>query len=319
MRALRIAFFGLPLAGCLLARDGHELVFAVLPAFDCLPGRRRLRAHLGRARVLDAVRLGDGLDAAIEEHFAESMPDLLVSWFWPRRIPTAWLNKPRLGAIGAHPSLLPRHRGPNPYFWAIDQADERTGVSVHYLSEAYDEGGVLATSEIATGQLNAWQLARALDRPSLALLRQVVARFAGGERIVPTEQDEALATWAPEPGEDALRVSWGWSSERILRRIRALSPVPGLAVEIRGIRLFITAASRATDYPAALLPGEAATLGLPPVELVIRSGDGAISVRRATLITDPELDSHPELDGPKVAALVAAAGVIDCELPEGNG
>jgi methionyl-tRNA formyltransferase len=318
-RPFTIGFFGLPLAALLLHEDGHELAFAALPALEGTIGGRRLRRALGAKHVLDSRELGDGLNPAIESALAQAAPDLLVSWFWPRLIPGVWLGRARLGAIGAHPSLLPRHRGPNPYFWTIDEGDAETGVSVHRLTATYDEGAVLATATIATGERNAWQLARALDRPSLRLLRQVVSQFARG--VLPAEfpQDSALITWAPEPSEVHLRVDWNWPSERILRRIRAISPVPGLAIEIRGLRLFVTAAAVAADYPQPLFPGEAATLGRPPAAVVLRTGDGAVRIQRATLAREAEPELAEELDGPQVAALIAAAPVIDCPLPEGNG
>lgn len=279
---MRVAFFGLPLAALLLGHDGHAIELAVLSPFEA-PGRRRLLQRLGQERVLEAAALGRRLDAAVDARLAELDPDLIVSWFWSRKLPARWLERGRLGAIGVHPSLLPRHRGPNPFFWAIDAGDADTGVSVHRLTERYDEGDVLATERLAVGERDAWQLARALDRPSLASLRTVVAAFARGELPAGAPQDEALATWAPEPEGALSRVDWSWPTERVLRRIRALSPVPGLALELCGQAFFVTRAVLATDYPAALLPGEAAALGSPPRDVVIRTGDAAIRVVRAIL------------------------------------
>ncbi|HMJ10070.1 MAG TPA: formyltransferase family protein, partial [Polyangiaceae bacterium] len=288
---LTLAYFGLPLGAYLLARDGHEFSFTVLPALPG-PGRRRLR-HLLRERVLDAAVLGPALDQAVECAWAGAEPDLLVSWFWPRRLPEQWLIRPPLGAIGTHPSLLPRHRGPNPYYWAIDSGDLESGVTVHRLTAEFDRGAILASAKLAIGERNAWQLARALDRPSLQLMRETVAALARGEQRAGKEQNEALATWAPEPDTDELKVSWQWSTARVLRRIRALGPVPGLAIEIRGVRLFVTAGRAASEFPAALYPGEAATLPGPPAQVVIRTGDGALSIEEALLNTDTDADPAP--------------------------
>jgi methionyl-tRNA formyltransferase len=274
---LRIAFFGLPLAGYLLARDGHDLRFAVL-APVAAPGRQRLKRELGAAPMLDAAELGDSLDAAVDELFERERPDLLVSWFWTRKLPERWLRVPRFGAIGAHPSLLPRHRGPNPYFWAIDEGDAETGVSIHRLTAEYDDGDVLLTRRLSIGEKNSWQLARALDRPSLAAMRDAVTRFASGEKLSFTPQAEHEVTWAPEPDDALLRADFGESTERVLRRIRALSPVPGLALEIEGLGLTVTSARPAAVFPAALFAGEAAVSN---GWLVLRTGDGAIAVERA--------------------------------------
>ncbi|MEO6603654.1 MAG: formyltransferase family protein, partial [Polyangiaceae bacterium] len=194
---------------------------------------------------------------------------------------------------GVHPSLLPRHRGPNPYFWSIDSGDTEAGVTLHTLAPEYDTGAILLQRAISVGERNAWQLARALDRPSLSLLREGVGRFARSHPPEPTVQDEQAATWAPEPTGRELGVDWRWTTERVLRRIRALSPVPGLAVDVNGLRFFVTRAETATDYVAALEPGEAAVVGTVGV-LTIRTADGAIAVLRATLTDEAEEEDECE-------------------------
>jgi methionyl-tRNA formyltransferase len=213
----------------------------------------------------------------VERALMALKPDLLVSWFWTRRLPASWLELPPLGAIGVHPSLLPRHRGPNPYFWSIDAGDTETGVTLHRLSDEYDTGNILATRRLLVGERNAWQLARALDRPSIELLRAGVASFARGEPPAEQVQDDGLATWAPEPTGDELRVDFGWTTERVLRRLRALSPTPGLGLEVEGTELYVTGAEAAPAFIAALLPGEAHISDT----LTLRTADGAILVTRA--------------------------------------
>jgi methionyl-tRNA formyltransferase len=284
----RVGYFGLPLAAYLLLRDGHDVRFTVLAPVPA-PGRRRLERRLGAERLLDAAELGSELETNVEVAFEREPVDLIVSWFWTRRLPAAWLARAPLGGIGAHPSLLPRHRGPNPYFAAIDQGDRETGVTIHRLTAEYDDGELLAERRLVIGELDAWQLARALDRPSLALLRETVTAISAGRPPRGEPQDPRQASWAAEPRGDELRVSWTWPTERVLRRIRALAPVPGLALDVEGLELSVTRAARATDYPSALEPGEAAVFGAPPA-LILRTGDGAIRVERGVLETGDEAD-----------------------------
>jgi methionyl-tRNA formyltransferase len=238
------------------------------------------------SRIFEANALGARLDAVVQAALVRQKPDLVVSWFWTRRLPAEVLGAARLGGVGAHPSLLPRHRGPDPYFWAIDSGDAETGVTIHRLTERYDDGEIIDSSSLVIGDRDAWQLARALDRPSLALLRACVRAFASGGSPPATPQDETRASWAPEPSGDELRMDFRWPTERALRRIRALGPVPGLPLEIEGLALTVTRAGAAEDYPAALEPGEAAVVGEPPL-LVLRTGDGALRVERAVLDHDP--------------------------------
>lgn len=287
---MKIAYFGLPLAGLLLLHDGHPLCRAVLSPVAG-PGRRRLSARLGPSRISEG---GDLSAVELEEQLQLAQPDLIVSWYYTRLIEPSWLALAPLGGIGAHPSLLPRHRGPNPFFWSIDQGDRETGISVHQLSQAYDTGAVLAQRRLATGERDAWQLARALDRPSLQLLRDTVRRLSRGESLPGTPQDESQATWAAEPSGELLNVDWSWSTERVLRRIRALSPVPGLALELFGVRFFVTRASRAPLRPVALDPGEAALFRTPQgLQPLLCTADGSIAVERASWgVNDPDLGGN---------------------------
>jgi len=266
---LRIAFLGLPLAALLLARDGHEVVYAgVLPE----RGLRRLVRRVGAPRVHQTPDLET--DAALAD-LERSRAELLVSWFWPRRIPPAVLALAT--PIGVHPSLLPKLRGPDPYFWTIDAGDTTTGVTAHLLESEYDTGPILGQRTLAVDpRWNSWRLARALDRPSLALLRQTVRAYAEGKPPTPRVQDESQATAAPKPGEDELALRWAWSAERIERRIRAAAPWPGAWTEI-GDEVVVVVGARATlDYPRALAPGEAAVRrdGIA----VVRAGDGALEL-----------------------------------------
>ncbi|HEY0463615.1 MAG TPA: formyltransferase family protein, partial [Polyangiaceae bacterium] len=247
------------------------------------PVRRRIARQIAAPSLLDALGVPRAaLNAQIEQALARAQPALIVSWFWTRLLPATWLNAAPYGGIGVHPSLLPRHRGPNPYFWSIDAGDLEAGVTLHTLAPEYDTGAILLQRAIPVGEHNSWQLARALDRPSLALLREGVGRFARSAPPTPTTQDEQAASWAPEPTGRELSVDWSWPTARILRRIRAISPVPGLAVEVGGLRFFVTRAEPAGAFVPALEAGEAAVMGQPGT-LVIRSGDGAIAVERALL------------------------------------
>lgn len=304
---MTIGYFGLPLGAYLLMRDGHRLDPCVLSPLEA-PGRRRVARQVAPDSLIDAlVAPRATLELQIEAALARARPDLIVSWFWTRLLPAAWLNAAPLGGIGVHPSLLPRHRGPNPYFWNIDSGEAEAGVTLHTLAPEYDTGAILLQRAIPVGERNSWQLARALDRPSLSLLREGVGRFARSHPPNPTAQDEQAATWAPEPtGRDRF-VDWAWPTNRVLRRIRALSPVPGLAMEVGELCFFVTRAKPATDFVQALEPGEAAVMGVPGT-LVVRTGDGAVAIERAVL--DDTEDDNPnaepiELDCHALAEAVA--------------
>jgi methionyl-tRNA formyltransferase len=284
MAPLRLVFFGLPLAAVLLARDGHDIALASFSRTDSV-GLRRARRLLGPDRILLKP---SARDTALLARVQALDPDLLVSWFWTTRLPMPLVRAARLGGIGAHPSLLPRHRGPDPTSWAIASGDEETGVTVHRVEEAYDTGEILAQERLRIDPAwDAWRLARALDRPSLRLLRATVARFARGEAVAGTPQDPALATEAPFPDDAACAIRWAWPTDRVLRHVRALAPAPGAWTEIEGalVTVLEAGAHRSTlGALAALEPGEGAADG---ERAVVRTGDGAVVLLRG------EIDGAP--------------------------
>jgi methionyl-tRNA formyltransferase len=294
---VRIAFVGLPLAALLLAGDGHEIVWAGICRKGA-PGTRRLTRIVGRERVAVLPDL-----ALAAEGVGRLRPDLVVSWFWTRNVPRVFREIAPGGAVGVHPSLLPRHRGPDPFFWAIDQGDAVTGVTAHLLDDAYDTGAVLARRELAVNATwNAWTLAKKLDRPSLVLLREVVARYARGDPPPAEMQDERFATEAPQPDDDDLELRWSWDTARIVRRVRAASPWPGAFTEIGGEVVTLTRVREAEDFPRALAPGEAVVRA--DGRAMVRAGDGGVELVAGRLEDD---DGERDLDWRALAALVTRA------------
>jgi methionyl-tRNA formyltransferase len=198
-----------------------------------------------------------------------------VSWFWTKRLPQKVLKV--APAIGVHPSLLPRHRGPDPYFWAIREGDEVTGVTAHVLDETYDTGPILGSRTLRIEpSWNAWTLARKLDRPSLALLRETVRAYA--EKCPPplVSQDGSLATEAPEPDDDTIAIRWQDPAEVVVRLVRAASPWPGAFTEIGGEMVALTKVAIAADLPRALAPGEAWVR--PDGTAVVRAKDEGVAL-----------------------------------------
>jgi methionyl-tRNA formyltransferase len=292
---VRVAFLGLPIAALLLARDGHEIVWAGVCRRDAI-GIRRLRRLIGTENMAVVPEL-----ERVEECIAERHPDLLVSWFWTRKIPASIRATAVHGGIGVHPSLLPRHRGPDPTFWAIDSGDDETGVTAHVLEDDYDTGAILAQRALRIDpSWNAWTLAKKLDRPSLALLREVVDDFLA---YPARHQDDARATLAPAPTDDELELRWSsWSAERIERRVRAAAPWPGAFTAIGDETIVLTRVRPTDDFPRVLAPGELAIRkdGIA----VIRCVDRAVELIEGRLEDD---ESEETLDAEALADLVGSS------------
>ncbi len=276
----------------MLREDGHDIVYAGVGRKNAL-GTRRLQRVLGRERVRLVPDLNDPAEVA---RIAAAKPDLLVSWYFPKNVPGAVRALSARGSVGIHPSLLPRHRGPDPFFWAIAAGDTTTGVTAHRLADEYDTGAILARRELAIDpRWSAWTLAKKLDRPSLALLRDVVGKLVRGEPIREEAQDDRAATAAPEPSDDELEIDWNQPTEVLLRRIRAASPWPGTFTFLGDDAVTITVAEPAPSFPRVLAPGEAFVVdgkagldGKGARLAAVRSADGAVALLRGRIPADDE-------------------------------
>jgi len=70
--------------------------------------------------------------------------DLIVTAHSHARVSKGALAAARLGGIGYHPSLLPRHRGMAAVEWTIKEGDPIAGGTVYHLAERMDAGAIAA-------------------------------------------------------------------------------------------------------------------------------------------------------------------------------
>ena len=145
-----------------------------------------------------------------------------MSWFWTTSLP------PELLAIapgfGVHPSLLPRHRGPDPFFRAIDAGDKRDRRDrasprgrVRHGGDPRRSARCGSTRRGTRGSSPARSTARRCAPPRALARRPWPARPPGRGARDPRA--------APE--DDELEIDWTWTSERIAPSLRAASPWPG--------------------------------------------------------------------------------------------
>jgi methionyl-tRNA formyltransferase len=126
--------------------------------------------------------------------------DLIVTAHSHARIGKDALAAAKLGGIGYHPSLLPRHRGIAAVEWTIREGDPIAGGSVYHLADRMDAGAIAAQEWIFVKK---GETARELWERALAPLGQKllgdVIDYAKAHNALPAKpQDEQFATNAPK-------------------------------------------------------------------------------------------------------------------------
>ena len=102
--------------------------------------------------------------------------DLIVTAHSHARIGKDALAAAKLGGIGYHPSLLPRHRGKAAVEWTIKEGDPIAGGTIYHLADRMDAGAIAAQEWcfVKKGETARELWERALAPLGLKLLADVI-------------------------------------------------------------------------------------------------------------------------------------------------
>lgn len=154
-------------------------------------------------RGVPVVAVEDVNGPAFAAALRASGAELLVTFHFDQILLAGTLAIPPLGGINVHPSLLPRHRGPIPTFWAGMDPAPSHGVTIHRLVPRIDAGPILAQRAVTLPPgATVSAAARLLHEAAVPLLGEVLARLADG--TAPEHLPEPLP-YCPFPTGAALR------------------------------------------------------------------------------------------------------------------
>lgn len=170
-------------------------------------------------------------------YFLHSTFSFFVVAAYAKIIPKEILKIPRLGKIGIHPSLLPKHRGASPIQTAILEGDESTGTTLFLIDEKVDHGPILESRKWKIENSDTYEILHdKLAELAGDLLIETLPKFLADE-IKPQIQNEAEATYTKKftTGDAFVDINKD-DHAYIERKIRALNPEPGVWTYINGKR-----------------------------------------------------------------------------------
>lgn len=189
--------------GGFVARRGADVMLAwgrirLRHAHIALSGYRSMQ-ELVLARRLQRFEFRNINSAEAVGRLRSLRPDIIAVAAFSQILKSPVITAPALACINVHPSLLPKHRGPNPFYWVLRNQESCTGVTVHHIEEGIDSGDIMLQEQIP---LEAGMTEHSLrDRSShvaARLLLEAVRLVRSGD-IPRMKQDEAAATYDPLP------------------------------------------------------------------------------------------------------------------------
>jgi methionyl-tRNA formyltransferase len=269
------------------SNQSPEVVNAVIEGLEALgqqvlllittPGTRT-RPSIEYQRTVASTRRD--LDILVTTHMSRLAgmlrplePDLIFTTGFSWKLPPELLTLPRLGSVNAHPSLLPRYRGPNPLYWHFINDEAHGGLTIHRMEAEFDSGPILMqrSVEIAPDDDvdSFFPKLLAVGGPMIPEMLQAVAAGVPG-----TPQPVEGASYAPLCTDADRWLDWTRPAAQLRNQVRgwgsqgALASIEGQTYLVCRARTF---ASSATAQPGTILDRTDNTF-------LVQTGEGALLI-----------------------------------------
>ncbi|MBN1688176.1 MAG: hypothetical protein JW893_03675 [Candidatus Omnitrophica bacterium] len=158
---------------------------------------KRMKITCSGEKILNSVDLIKTLE-----------PDLIIVATFAQIVPRQIINIPKFGIVNIHPSLLPKYRGPCPFYAVVKNKEKETGVSIHYLTEELDAGDILLQRSLPLSESDTEN--RVIQKTAVlaaSMIPDLIDLFRGGKIPQGWPQDPRLVTYAPKVirGDSVLR------------------------------------------------------------------------------------------------------------------
>ncbi len=203
-------------------------------------------------------------------------PDILLVGGFDIILKRPLLDLPKIGCVNAHSSLLPKHRGPNPFCWALLANEQETGVTFHVMDEGIDTGDILDQTAFHIGPRDTalTLYAKACDVAAERVVDVMDRIEAEGLEGVP--QDHNAASYDRKVTKEDTFIDWSLPAEEIDRRVRAFWLLMS-RFTFRGRTVCV----RQTAFDAAPVNAEPGTVLTTRAPVRIATGQGTLIVDTA--------------------------------------
>lgn len=266
----------------------HEVVALLRNGRTATAFQRLVLPRLGAVFAPNSSLLGMARRARIPSLYINTMneaelaplrriePELILVGGFSIIFKKPLLELPSMGCVNCHSSLLPKHRGPNPFTAAVLAGDAESGVTFHVMTDGIDSGDILLQQAFpiekddtgGTVYRRCCALAGALVLDMLDAIDQ--------EGLRGTPQDETIASYDKRLRKEDLFLDWSRSAQELDRLVRACVPF-SLARFIHRGRTVYVSRTNWDDEPSQAPPGTI-TRAAHPVRIATSRGHLVIEV-----------------------------------------
>lgn len=177
-----------------------------------------------KSHKLYEIKARSANSAEFKKEILRLKADIVLVGTWGEKLKKPIIDLPKIASINAHPALLPKYRGPNPYLQAIKHLETKSGITFHLMDEKYDSGPILLQKTVDIEKTDTGKELR--NKIALCAKQAVVELIntLNEEVIIPMNQDENRASYYPQISEDDVMLDFSKSAEEVHAHIRAFHP-----------------------------------------------------------------------------------------------
>jgi methionyl-tRNA formyltransferase len=215
------------------------------------------------------------LDESVRNLITQLSPEIIFCAAYSYRIPVT-----RLGIrynLNLHPSLLPHGRGPNPLPYLVGNQKEFSGLTIHEMTDKFDQGSILEKEAIPVG--SGWgfdALAMEMYVRAPVLVNRV---FDDLDNYFAKREPQVVGSYWPLPDAIDRRVDWTEPVAAIGDKSRRFGAL-GILCLIDGREYEITTPIAYISTPHVHAPGEVLLYGKG--FWYVAASDGIVRITQVT-------------------------------------
>ena len=274
---MKIIFMGQNKFGERVLKKFHEETNHKIVATYCVPDKDKKSMDLVKKYAQNhAIPLFQPLnfdEEKIIDKIKSHDADLCIMAYVNIFIPKAVRNIPKHGTICFHPSLLPLHRGPSSINWPIIQGDKKTGLTIFYPNDKFDEGDILLQKEVEINPDDTLgDIYFSKIFPLGVNLCVEAANLISDGRVTKITQDESKASYQSWCKKSDAKINWNKPGREIYNLIRGCNPQPGAWSYFMGNEFVFFDTKFKYDRTVKNPPGQIISISKNDINIAVKEG-----------------------------------------------
>ncbi len=175
------------------------------------------------------------LDNKLYESLKKLNPEVSVVVSYGKLIPEEFLRIPSIDTINLHFSLLPKWRGASPVERALLNGEDEGGISIIRVVKKLDAGPLYFSKKLSFNKYYAYEIRKEFSQIGANELVKIIPEL----KDLKLKEQKGETTYAKKIKKEEGKIFWKYSSDKIVRMVRAFTPWPSAYFFYKGKRISI--------------------------------------------------------------------------------